>query len=167
MPFDGARLVAQYVHVFAGILWLGGGFYTLLVLLPSLAAAPAQARGPVMGEVVPRQITYILRVAELTIATGILNAFLTGKLAYLSEAPLWGLAIGLGAAIAIALYVVARARQVPLLYRVLALGRQAAQGDPAAAQEIALHQRALERIGYFQIVAGVVIVFLMVLARFT
>ena len=167
MPFDVARLVVQYVHVFAGILWLGGGFYTLFVLLPSLGTVPPQARGPVMAAVVPRQLSYILRLAEVTIVTGIANAFLTGKLAYLAEVPLWGIAIGVGGALTIFLYALIQTRVRPLMYDVLALGRRAAQGDSAAAQEIPRQQQAILRLGYVQIVAGVLIVFFMVLARFT
>ncbi len=166
MPFDAARLVVQYVHVFAGILWIGGGFYALFVLLPSLATVSPQARGPVMAAFAPRHLRYVLRVAEVTIAAGVLNAFLTGKLGYLNEVPLWGFAIGVGAALAIFLYVLLQTRIKPLMYRVLALGAKATQGDQAATGELARLQAAIRRLGYVQIATGVLIVFFMVLARF-
>src|ERR1700687_6462202 len=64
------RITAQFLHVFAGVLWIGGGFYTLFVQLPGLLAAPPAARGPVVAPLAPRQIFYLLRVAELTLADG-------------------------------------------------------------------------------------------------
>src|SRR5256886_7816231 len=69
------RIVVQYLHVFSGILWIGGGFYTIVVQLPAVLAMPPAARGPAMAQLVPRQWKYILRVAELTIFWGFVNVF--------------------------------------------------------------------------------------------
>src|SRR3989454_4189273 len=71
------RIAVQWLHVSAGVLWIGGGVYTILVQLPALLAAPPAARGPAMAQLAPRQIRYILRVAELTVATGLLNLFVS------------------------------------------------------------------------------------------
>src|SRR5687767_15733812 len=80
------RLITQFLHVLAAILWIGGGFYTLFVQLPALLAAPPPARGPGMAQLAPRQIFYILRVAELTLVTGFLNLFGSGRIEQLREA---------------------------------------------------------------------------------
>src|SRR2546428_166810 len=73
------RLAVQWLHVTAGVLWIGGAFYTILVQLPALLAAPPAARGAAMASLVPRQLNYILRVAEITIVTGLLNLFVSGR----------------------------------------------------------------------------------------
>lgn len=169
MPFDVVRWIVQYLHVLAGVLWFGAGFYTSLVQLPAALAAPPPARGPVMAELAPRQLRYVLRLAELTIATGILNAFLTGRLAYPSETAqsLWGWAIGLGAALAIFLYVLIQVALKPAVFRMLAAGRQAQAGDAMASAEVPRLVARIRRIGYLQMAIGALIVLLMVTARFT
>lgn len=169
MPFDVFRWSVQFLHVLAGILWIGGGFYTLLVQLPALSRLPPQARGPVMAEIGPRQVRYLLRVAEVTIATGLLNAFATGRLAYAAETAqsLWGWAIGLGAALAVGLYLLVQLAVKPLLFRMLALGRAAQSGDASAAADIPNVVARFRRLGYAQLVIGSLIVLLMVTARFT
>src|SRR5256885_16494885 len=72
---DLGRIVVQWAHVLSGVLWIGGGFYTNLVQLPALAAMPMPARGPALAAIGPRQVRYVLRVAEVTLATGILQIF--------------------------------------------------------------------------------------------
>jgi uncharacterized membrane protein len=69
----------QWLHVTAGVLWIGGGFYTILVQLPVLLATPAAVRGAIMPNLVPRQFRYICRVAEFTILTGLLNLLVSGR----------------------------------------------------------------------------------------
>lgn len=169
MPFDLVRWIVQFAHVLSGVLWIGGGFYTLVVQLPALLATPLAARGPVMAELGPRQIRYLLRLAEITIATGILNALLTGRLAYLGETlgSLWGWVMGAGAALAIGLYVFLQVVVKPLLFRMLALGRQSAQGDAGAAAQLPALVRRFRSVGYFQVSIGAIIILLMVTARFS
>jgi len=59
-----ARIVVQWAHVLGGVLWIGGGFYTILVQLPALAAMPMPARGPALAALGPRQVRYVMRVAS-------------------------------------------------------------------------------------------------------
>lgn len=161
------RLLTQYLHVFAGILWLGGGFYTLIVQVPALLAAPPQARGPVLGQIAPRQVRYILRVAELTLATGVLNLIATDRLRQFED-PLgqrWTVVLGLGILLAFGLYGLVRATVVPWTYRLLALGPKAAAGDAAAASEIATIIERLKTIGRIQLTIGALIILAMVAAR--
>lgn len=161
------RLTTQFLHVLAGVLWIGGGFYTLFVQLPALLAAPGPARGPVMAQLAPRQIFYILRVAELTLATGVLNLFASGRARQLSE-PLgsrWAVVMLLGILLAVGLYVLVRATVVPWTRRMLTLGPKAAAGDAAAAAEAGQIIGRIRTIGRVQIVLGSLIILAMVTAR--
>ena len=161
------RLTMQFLHVFAGILWIGGGFYTLLVQLPALLAAPAPARGPVTAQLAPRQISYILRVAELTIATGFLNLFASDRAEQLRE-PLgtrWAVVILLGMLLAIGLYVLFRVTVVPWTRRMLTVGPKAAGGDAAAAAEATTLLARVRMVGRVQIAIGTLIILAMVTAR--
>ncbi len=169
MPFDLVRWIVQFLHVLSGVLWIGGGFYAVFVQLPALLATAPAARGPALAELGPRQIRYLLRVAELTIATGIVNAVLSGRLAYLGETlqSLWGWAIGLGFVLAVGLYVFIQAVIKPLLLRVLALGRAAAGGDASAAADMPALIGRFRSLGYAQLGVGALIVLLMVTASFS
>jgi uncharacterized membrane protein len=161
------RITTQFLHVFSGVLWIGGGLYTLFVQLPALLAAPPAARGPVSAQLAPRQITYILRVAELTIATGFLNLLASGRAQQLLD-PLssrWSIVLGLGILLAIGLYVLVRMTVVPWTRRMLTLGPQAAAGDAAAAAEVGQIIERVKAIGRVQIVFGVLIILAMVTAR--
>lgn len=161
------RFITQFLHVFAGILWIGGGFYTLFVQLPALLAAPAPARGPVMAQLAPRQIFYILRVAELTLVTGVLNLFASGRAQQLQD-PLgsrWSIVLGLGILLAFGLYILVRRTVVPWTQRMLTLGPKAAAGDAAAAAEAGQIIKRIQMIGRVQIVIGSLIILAMVTAR--
>ncbi len=167
MPFDALRLLVQFLHVLSGVLWIGGGYYTIFVQLPALASLAPAIRGPAAAELGPRQVRYLLRVAEVTIATGILNALLTGRLAYPeTSGSLWGWSIAAGAVLAIGLYVLIQAAVKPLLYRMLATGRAAAGGDADAAARVPALVARLRTLGYVQLAVGAVIILAMVTARF-
>ncbi|HZP96737.1 MAG TPA: hypothetical protein VFC31_10435 [Candidatus Limnocylindria bacterium] len=161
------RILVQFLHVFTGVLWLGGGLYTLFVQTPAFMAAPPQARGPVLGQVVPRQVTYLLRLGEITIATGILNFFATGRGREIENilGSRWAIAIVIGALLAIALLALGHAVIKPSAMRLLAVGPKAAAGDAAAGAEAGAIIARLRTVGYAQIVLGVAIILAMVTAR--
>lgn len=165
---DLPRIVVQYLHVFSGILWIGGGFYTILVQLPAVMAMPPTARGPAMAQIVPRQFRYIQRIAELTIFWGVVNVFVSGRAQQLQTLDSrWAWSIIVGALLAIVLYGLIRARLAPWAYRLLELGPKAAGGDSAAAAEQARLMGQIRRLGYAQLGLGLLIVLLMILARFS
>ncbi len=164
-----ARVLIQYLHVFAAVLWVGGGFYTIAVQLPALVATPPAARGPVMAQIVPRQIRYILRVAELTIATGLLQLFVSGRARELT-APLgsaWAIAILVGIVLALGVYGFLRGVVVPVIRRGLELGPRAQAGDAAAIAELRVLPDRVRRLGYVQLATGALIILAMVTARFS
>jgi len=161
------RITTQFLHVFAGILWIGGGVYAGFVQLPALLAAPPQARGPVMAQLGPRQVRYLLRVAELTLVTGVLNILASGRGQQLSE-PLssrWAIVLLLGILMAIGLYVLLRVGVAPRVERMLSLGPKAAGGDAAAGAEVGRIVAALRTLGIVQVTIGVLIILAMVIAR--
>lgn len=159
----------QWLHVLSGVLWVGGGFYTVLVQLPALSAMPMPARGPAMLELGPRQIRYILRMAELTLLTGLANVLLSGRARQLEEpfGSRWAMVMTLGIVLALVLYGLARFLTKPLVARMLAVAPQAAGGDQAAAAQVPVLRDRIRRLGIIQISIGAVILFAMVMARFS
>ena len=161
------RITTQVLHVFAGILWIGGGVYSGFVQLPAMLAAPPAARGAVMAQLGPRQVRYLLRAGEVTIATGVLNLFATGRAQQLTD-PLgsrWAIVLILGILLAIGLYVLLRTAVAPRVAQMLSLGPKAAGGDAAAAAEVAQIVTRLRTLGFVQVGIGVLIILAMVTAR--
>jgi uncharacterized membrane protein len=161
------RITAQFLHVFAGILWIGGGVYSGFVQLPAVLAAPPAARGAVMAQLGPRQVRYLLRAGEVTIATGVLNLIATGRAQQLTD-PLgsrWAIVLLLGILLAIGLYVLLRTAVAPRVAQMLSLGPKAAGGDAAAAAEVAQIVTRLRTLSFVQVGIGVLIILAMVTAR--
>jgi uncharacterized membrane protein len=124
------RIGAQWLHVTAGALWIGGGFYTTLVQLPALLATPPAARGAVMPNLVPRQFRYIFGVAEFTVLTGLLGLFVSGRGQELTRLDTrWSWAILAGIILAISVYALTRATIVRWAHRLVEIGPLAASGD--------------------------------------
>jgi len=162
------RVGVQWLHVTAGVLWIGGGFYTILVQLPALLASPPAARGAIMPNLVPRQFTYIFRVAEFTILTGLLNLFASGRAQELTRLDTrWSWAILAGIVLAVGVYAMTRATIARWAYRLVEIGPKAASGDTAAAAEMPLLGARIRRFGYIQITIGALIILAMVTARFS
>jgi uncharacterized membrane protein len=163
------RVLVQFLHVFSGILWIGGGLYTLFVQTPALMAAPPQARGPVLGQIIPRQVNYLLRLGEITIALGILNIFASGKGRLLQDAlgSRWAIAIIVGGILAIVLLGIGHAVLKPSAMKLLELGPRAAGGDAGAGTEVAAIIARLKMVGRAQIALGLLIVAAMVIARYS
>ena len=162
------RIVVQLAHVLSGVLWVGGGFYTILVQLPALAAMPLPARGPALAALGPRQLRYVLRVAELTIATGMLQIFVSPRgreLATLSSR--WAIVILGGAVLALVAYGLLRGALKPAIERLLAAAPAAAGGDEIAATQVGVTRERIRRIGFSQMALGTVILAAMVTARFS
>jgi len=162
-----ARIVVQWAHVLGGVLWIGGGFYTILVQLPALAAMPMPARGPALAAIGPRQIRYVMRVAELTIATGILQVFINPHRLLSDLGTRWSIAIVLGAAMAFVAYGLLRGPLRASIERLLATAPIAAGGDEAATAQVSVLRERIRRIGYAQMTLGALILAAMVTARFS
>ena len=166
---DLLRIVVQWLHVLSGVLWIGGGFYTVLVQLPALAEMPPAARGPALMSLGPRQVRYILRMAELTIATGVGNLLLSGRARQLEEpfGSRWAMVMVVGIVLTLVLYGLARGMTKPLVRRLLAVAPQAAAGDQAAAAQVPVLRERIRRLGIIQLAIGTAILLAMVTARFS
>jgi len=162
------RIGVQWLHITAGVLWIGGGFYTILVQLPALLASPPAARGAIMPNLVPRQFNYIFRVAEFTILTGVLNLFVSGRAQELTRLDTrWSWAILAGIILAVGVYALTRATIARWAYRLVEIGPLAASGDAAAAAQMPLLGARIRRFGYIQLTIGALILLAMVTARFS
>lgn len=162
-------IVVQWLHVLAAFLWIGGGSYTLFVQLPALLAVPPAARGPVMAQLAPRQVTYLLRAAEITLATGVLRVIVSGRSADL-VAPFgsrWAGAMLIGIIGAVVIYVLIRAVAKPTTERLLGIARRVEAGEQAAAAEGPALVARIRTTARIQIAIGFGVIFLMVLARFS
>jgi uncharacterized membrane protein len=162
------RIGVHWLHVTAGVLWIGGGFYTILVQLPALLATPPAARGALMANLVPRQFRYIFRVAEFTIFTGLLNLFASGRAQELTRLDTrWSWAILAGIILAVGVYALTRATIARWALRLVEIGPRAASGDSAAAAEMPQLAARIRRFGFIQLAIGALILLAMVTARFS
>jgi uncharacterized membrane protein len=165
---DLGRIIVQWAHVLGGVLWVGGGFYTILVQLPALAAMPMPARGPALAAIAPRQVRYVMRVAEVTIATGILQLFINPhSLELLTFSTRWSIAIVAGALMAFIAYGLLRGPLRVTIERLLATAPIAAGGDDAAGTQVVALRERIQRLGYAQMALGALILVTMVTARFS
>ena len=165
---DLGRIIVQWAHVLSGVLWVGGGYYTIFVQLPALAAMPMPARGPALAALAPRQVRYFIRVAEVTIATGILQIFVNPhNREVLTFSTRWSIAIVAGALMAFIAYGLLRGVAKPTLERLLAIAPVAAAGDAAAATQVAVLRERIGRLAYAQLTLGALILVAMVTARFS
>src|SRR5258708_34944109 len=90
------RIAVQWAHVLSGVLWIGGGFYTILVQLPALAGMPMPARGPALAALGPRQVRYIPPVAQFPIGTRILPGIVNPPRALAGLGARWSSAVPRG-----------------------------------------------------------------------
>lgn len=166
---DLVRGLVQFLHVLSGLVWLGGGWYTIFVQMPAVAAAPPQSRGPVVAQIIPKQLNYLLRAGEFTILTGVVNIFASGRGRLLEQyfGSRWATAIILGALMAIVLLGLGHGVIKPAARRLLELGPRAAAGDTSAAAQAAAITARLTNLGYVQIALGALIILTMVIARFS
>jgi uncharacterized membrane protein len=165
---DLGRIVVQWAHVLSGVLWVGGGFYTILVQLPALAEMPMPARGPALAAIAPRQMRYVMRVAEVTIATGILQLFVNPHdRELLTVSTRWSIAIVAGLLMAVIAYGLLRGPLKAAIERLLATAPIAATGDEAAGTQVVALRERIQRLGYAQMVLGALILVAMVTARFS
>jgi uncharacterized membrane protein len=165
---DLGRIFVQWAHVLSGVLWVGGGFYTTLVQLPALAAMPMPARGPAIAAIAPRQMRYIVQVAGVTIATGILQLFVNphGR-ELLTFATRWSIAIVAGALMAVIAFGLLRGPLSSAVDRLLATAPIAATGDETAGKQVVALRQRIQRLGYAQLALGALVLAAMVTARFS
>ena len=72
--YDWAQFV-RYVHVFAGILWIGLLYYFNFVQIPTMPTVPAELKPGVSKYIAPKALFYFRWGAALTVLTGLLLAW--------------------------------------------------------------------------------------------
>lgn len=165
------NIAVMFLHIGAGIIWIGTLIYLRLLLLPVLNAAPPAVRGPVVMELGPKQVRVLLRLAEVTIVTGLANIFLMGRIQKMSDfyTTAWGLSISLGMVGAIVIYGIGQAVTAPVTRRIAAVLRSVSSGQAgpeAAAVVPALAAKQLKALN-IQVALGVLVVLTMAVARFS
>ncbi len=73
-------MLLRWLHVVAGIVWLGMVWFVNLIQLVAIAEADQPARGAIMKHIVPRVALTFRHASHLTVATGALLLFTSGYL---------------------------------------------------------------------------------------
>lgn len=100
--------LVRWVHVTAGILWVGLLYYFVFVQMPALAAAAADTGGPggagILRYIVPRALAWFRWASLVTWLTGAIYLVITGRLLEVftlgfigGAADDYGLLMGIGA----------------------------------------------------------------------
>ena len=165
------QMLVMYIHIGAAIMWIGGLAYLRFILLPALTRAAPEVRGPLMVDLGPRTVRFILRVAEITITAGIVNTFLAGKVMSMSQffTTQWGFVIFLGFVMTLVIYILGQAVTRPTTLRIAATIRAVAAGRapadaPALVEALAARQRNVLTV---QLALGAAVVLMMAVARFS
>src|ERR687898_1770928 len=65
----------RYLHVFAGILWIGLLYYFNFVQIPTMPTVPAELKPGVTKYIAPNALFYFRWAAALTVLTGLILAY--------------------------------------------------------------------------------------------
>jgi len=173
---DGATifmLVFRVLHIGAGVAWAGSAFLFVVLIQPS-AAAIGPAAGPFMVEMLGRRklVSWLLSLGGTTVVAGLLlywrDANGTDGLGDFI-ASRFGLALTIGAAAAIAAFLVGLLGTRPNVRRLLDLSSRAASGGPpppAVMQDIASVQARLKLLAQVALALITVAVVAMATARY-
>lgn len=125
-----------FLHLFAGLIWAGGAITVGFFVLPSVLQA-GPSGGAVMAGIVKRRFSHwMIGCAIVTILTGIRLYMLRFSTAWLSTGE--GMAISLGALLALAAFFMGVSVQKPTADKMAALAaRIGAAGSPPSPEQIA------------------------------
>ncbi len=73
-------VLLRWLHVGAGIVWLGMVWFVNLIQLVAIAEAEQPARGAILRHIVPRVALTFRHASHITVATGVLLLFTSGYL---------------------------------------------------------------------------------------
>src|SRR5918993_3262461 len=68
----------RYLHVFAGILWIGLLYYFNFVQIPTMPTVPAELKPGVSKYIAPKALFYFRWGAAFTVLTGLILAWRSG-----------------------------------------------------------------------------------------
>ena len=163
------NMLVMFIHIGAGIIWIGSLIYLRLILLPALGRAAPAVRGPLLMDLGPRTVRFILRVAEVTIVAGLINFLLMGGMVRMTASPVWSASISLGLVGALVIYILGQTVTRPVTMRIAETLRTIAGGEapadaPALLEGLAARQR---NVLSWQMGIGVAVVLTMAVARFS
>lgn len=125
-------LALRVIHIYGGILWAGAALFIALFLAPAIGAA-GPGGGSVLGALVKRKLfVFIPVVAVVTILAGLRLMWLTShgfSASYFSST--LGMTYSIGAAFAVATFVVFMLVNRRAIGRMMELGRQIASAPEA------------------------------------
>lgn len=166
-----AKGLLLFLHIVAAVMWVGGLAYVRFVLLPGLGRQQPGVRGPMVADIGPRTVRYLLRLGEATIFFGIVMVLVIGRVVEPSIlwSTGWGLSISLGFIAAVAIYAIGMAVTKPVTTAIAATVQAVQAGNPPAnapalLEALAARQRKALTV---QVVLGVVAVLTMSVARFS
>ena len=96
--------LAQWAHVFFGIVWIGLLYYFNFVQIPTMPTIPAELKPAVSKHITPAALFYFRWAAAFTVLTGLILAHLYGALhaAFTFQEPFRLIGIGMYLAIIMA-----------------------------------------------------------------
>lgn len=125
----------RFLHILAGVMWVGGIFLWSMVIAPSLEKrVPPQAAGPTMMTIAPRLPRYFGIAGAVTVITGLWNMGLLvgfGNIGDGFQQGSWGIALGASFFTAIIMLVVAFGVLQPSVNKMLDLAKSSAGAPPA------------------------------------
>ncbi len=77
---DIVRIVLDYVHIMAIMIWMGGGIYFLRIVMPILATLPPDQAGPITGAILKKFTPIAWGLIIVVGASGLARAFTAGVL---------------------------------------------------------------------------------------
>lgn len=126
---DAVTWVFRFIHILAGVMWVGGIYLWGMVIAPSVTRrAPPQIRGPFMREVLPRITRYFTIAGITTILSGlvVMGLIVPGRFGGIADAFAgktvsagYGSSLGAAFVLAIAMIVIAIAYIQPAATRLL------------------------------------------------
>lgn len=163
----------RFVHVFAGVMWVGGAFLWGMIIAPNvLQRGPPVIRRPFLEAVLAKMTRYMIIAGSLTILSGFWVMGLIVGWDGVSEAfqmPGYGIALGVGVVAALAMFALGLFVTMPAGHRLLEVLRSMpapAPGAPPAAPpaEVAQLGKKLGIVGLSSMLLGTVAIGAMVWA---
>lgn len=160
---DLVLLLVRYIHITAGVLWVGGLVYAGMVVGKNLATAPPQVRGPAMARIGMPGFRLLNWMAIVTIVFGVGNeALMTMAIGDVGDAlDRWHMTLGFGLLISLAMLGIAHAMVRPSLKKMAAF---AAAATPPAPADVEAVQKRLVLASTLGVVLGAAAILTMVIA---
>lgn len=123
------EVIVRFLHVFLGMVWVGGSVFYGHSVAGGLSKQPPQVRGPAMLAIMSKMSTLFLTAGSLTILFGVWNQFLIeGEINFMRST--WNVLLGAALAVAVIMLAIGLAWQMPNMKRLKAAS--ATPGPPSS-----------------------------------